>query len=122
MMSLFGSEWIVIPGVGLATFLLTYVNSDTILQWLKDQSLGNREYVIKRLDIMFVEINKRRVTGFMLMASFGLGFLAFIALLPNVVPGLVVGSVLTFVGWKIPKRMVDWFYERRSGQFVGQMV
>src|SRR5205807_198701 len=116
--NLFGAEWFVIPTVGICSFIITYVNADRIIAYLKQQSLGNREYVIKRLDIMFVEINKQRVTGAMLMASFGLGFLAFIALLPNVIPGLVVGALLTFVGWKIPKRVVDMFYERRSGQFV----
>jgi len=70
-MSLFSSLWLVLPGVGLCCFLITYVNSDKIIQWLRDQSLGNREYVLKKLDLMFVEINQRRITGAMLMVHQG---------------------------------------------------
>src|ERR1700691_6303806 len=111
-MNFFGSEWIVIPGIGFCSFVITYVNADKILAWMKEQSLGNREYVIKKLDEMFVEINKRRVTGAMLMASFGLGFLAFLMFWPHFTPGIVVGAALTVVGWKIPKAFVNWYYER----------
>src|SRR5579862_5523593 len=121
-MNFFGSEWIVIPGVGLCSFIITYVNADKIIAWMKEQSLGNREYVIKMLDQMFVEINKRRVTGAMLMASFGIGFLAFISTWPHFTVGLLLGGALTVLGWKIPKRFVGWYFERRCGQFVDQMV
>jgi tight adherence protein B len=121
-MSLFGSSWLVIPGVGLCTFLITYANADRIIAWLKEQSLGNREYVLKQLDIMFVEIDRKRITTGMLLISFGMGALAFIVFWPQVVFGLGIGAVLTFVGWKIPKKMVDWYYARRASLFVDQMV
>lgn len=122
MMAFFGSEWFVIPGVGLSTFFVVYLNSERILHWLKEQSLGNREYVIKKLDMMFVEIDGRKVTGAMLMMSFGLGTLTFFAMWPSVFPGLLVGGAVTFAGWRIPKRLVDIYAERRGQQFVDQMV
>lgn len=122
MNSLLGSDWVVIPGVGLATFILVYLNSERILNWLKEQSLGNREYVIKKLDMMFVEIDGRKVTGAMLMISFGLGGLVFFLFWPHVLIGLGAGAVVTVLGWRLPKRLIDIYADRRCGQFVDQMV
>jgi tight adherence protein B len=117
-----GATWVVIPGVGILTFIFIYYNADRIIDWLRNQSLGNREYVIKRLDLMFVDIDKRKITGAMLMVSFGMGFLAFAAFWPKVIFGLLIGTALTIVGWTIPKRVIDMYYNRRAGQFVDQMV
>jgi tight adherence protein B len=118
----FGATWLVIPAVGIITFAIIYNNSERIIAWLVKQSLGNREYVINRLDLMFVEIDKRRVTGAMLMVSFGIGILAFAAFWPNILLGLAIGCILTIVGWGIPKPVVNMYYNRRAGQFVDQMV
>ncbi len=122
MMAVFGSEWFVIPGVGLSLFVITYLNAERLLRWLKDQSLGNREYVIKKLDLMFVEVDAKKVTGAMLMVSFGIGGLFFIVLYPHVIAGLIVGSVVTVLGWRLPKLLVDMYAGRRAGVFVDQMV
>src|SRR5271170_3026039 len=122
VLDFFGTSWIVVPGIGLCSFLITYFNADRIVEFLRKQSLGNREYVIKRLDLMFVDIDKRRITGAMLMVSFGIGLLAFAAFWPNILIGLAIGSLLTIVGWGIPKRVINMYYNRRAGQFVDQMV
>ncbi len=122
MMSLFGSEWVVIPGVGLSLFVIVYLHAERILQWLRDQSLGNREYVVKKLDMMFVDVETKKVTGAMLMASFGVGALVFFAVWPNILLGVIFGGAVTVLGWRIPKRLVDIYQERRCVQFVDQMV
>jgi tight adherence protein B len=120
--SFFGSTWIVIPGVGICSFFITYTNADRIFAFLKAQSLGNREYVIKRLDLMFVEIDHKRITGAMLMGSFGLGALFFAMFWPNILVGLAAGCVVTVLGWRIPKILVDAYYLKRASKFVDQMV
>ena len=120
--SFFGSTWIVIPGVGICMFLLAYINADSIIAFLKSQSLGNREYVINKLDVMFVEINQKRITGAMLMGSFGFGGLIFAVFWPNILLGLAIGAVVTILGWRVPKILVDMYYSRRSSRFVDQMV
>ncbi|MCC6278201.1 MAG: type II secretion system F family protein [Oligoflexia bacterium] len=121
-MSFLASPWIVVPGVGVSVFAIVYVNADRIVEWLKRQSLGQREYIIQRLDIMFVEVDPKRLTMAMLLMSFGLGFLALLLFWPNVTSGLLFGSLLTFVGWKIPKLMVDLYYAQRASRFVDQLV
>jgi tight adherence protein B len=122
LMHFFGSIWIVLPLLGILTFIIIYQNADIVVDWLRKQSLGNREYVIQRLDLMFVDINKKRITGAMLMVSFGIGLLVFAAFWPNILLGLAVGSTFTILGWGVPKRVIDMYYNRRAGQFVDQMV
>jgi tight adherence protein B len=58
----------------------------------------------------------------MLMVSFGMGIIAFAAFWPNLIMGFLVGIALTIVGWSIPKRVVNMYYNRRAGHFVEQMV
>jgi tight adherence protein B len=121
-MSLFTSDWIVIPLCGAVAFTLSYVWSDQILRFLYDRSLGHREFIIQRLDMMFVEINHTRITVSMLLMSFGLGTLAFIAVWPSVTAGLILGAIVTIIGWTVPKYIVEFLYVRRCGRFVDQMV
>ncbi|MBK9293486.1 MAG: type II secretion system F family protein [Oligoflexia bacterium] len=116
------SEWLVIPAIGLSTFVISYLNADRFVEWLKAQSLGNREYVIKKLDMMFVEVDSKKITGAMLMVSFGLGALVFFVVWPSVILGLLLATLVTVVGWQIPKRVVDAYAENRGAQFVDQMV
>lgn len=116
------SDWVVIPGIGISTFIITYLNADRVVEWFKVQSLGNREYVIKKLDMMFVEVDSKKVTGAMLMVSFGFGALTFFAVWPNVILGLLLATIVTVLGFQLPKRFVDAYADRRAVQFVDQMV
>lgn len=119
---MFAKEWLVIPLFGVTIFTFSYFMSDRILVWIYKQSLGNREYVIQKLDLMFVEINNRQVTIAMLMLSFGFGSLVFVALWPSVLPGLFLGGIVTVLGWSVPKLIVDYLYSKRCGEFGNQMV
>lgn len=120
--SLFGSPWIVIPGVGLAVFFGIYYNAERIFNFLKEQSLGNREIILKKLDLMFVEVNERMLTTALLLTSFGLGFLSIIALWPEISIGVPLGVVLTVLGWRLPRIAVEMYFQKRCNDFVNQMV
>jgi tight adherence protein B len=52
----------------------------------------------------------------------GIGAAVFLAFLPNVAIGLLVGGIVTTIGWKIPKPIVDYLYDKRTKKFVLQMV
>src|ERR1017187_10005380 len=117
MTNFMSNPFFVIIGVGLSSFTIVYLNAERIITWLRDQSLGNREYVIQRLDIMFVEINKRRITGAMLMLSFGIGGLVFAALWPHVLLGLGCAAGVTVIGWRLPKIFVNVYYGQRASKF-----
>ena len=121
-MSFFYNEWILIPILGICAFIISYLWSDRILAWLYKRSLGNREYILEKLDQMFVETNRRNITLGMLLLSFGLGAIAFVVFWPKVIPGLLMGSIFTVLGWSIPKWLVDFIFQRRMGRFNDQMV
>lgn len=121
-MSLLANEWITIPLVGICVFVVCYMWADQVIGFLYARSLGHREFVISRLELMFVPIDRTKITISMLLMSFGLGALAFIAVWPSLFGGLILGSFITVVGWNVPKFLVEAAYNRRCNKFVDQMV
>ena len=122
MFSFFTQDWIFEITIGIIVFTISLFWSGRIISWLSRKSLGQRETVIELLDRMFVEINERQVTYFMLSLSFGLGSLVFLAFWPNLVPGVLFASVVTIVGWSTPKFLIQGIYNRRCDRLVDQMV
>lgn len=122
MMSLLANEWIMIPLVSIAVMVIAYRHGNQVLTFLQKKSLGQREDIIKMLDLMFVDINRKQITAAMLLMSFGMGTLVFFIFLPNVTAGLVIGSMVTIAGWSIPMAVVKYLFERRCTLFVDQMI
>jgi tight adherence protein B len=116
------NDWILIPSFGAAIFIISYAWSDRVLKFLYDRSLGHREYVIQKLDLMFVEVEPKKITISLLLLSFGMGTLAFIAVWPNIIAGMIIGSIFVVAGWTVPKYIVESMYTRRCTRFVDQMV
>lgn len=108
--------------MGLIIFFISYIWADRAYEFFHSRSLGSREYVIKKLESMYVDVDQKKLTITMLLASFGLGAVAFLALWPSVIPGLIFGGAFTFAGWNIPKLIVDYLYEKRCQRVVDQMV
>jgi tight adherence protein B len=103
-------------------FLLSYFWSERILAILHKRSLGNKDYVIEKLKLMFVDVEPRKVTIAMLLMSFGTGSLFFLLFWPNIIIGLIVGGIFTVLGWTLPKIVVDYLYHKRCVKFTDQMV
>ena len=107
---------------GLAFFVGIYSYNRKLLDWLRFQSLGTRDYVVERLQAMFIEVPSH----YILLGMFGIsvlpGSLVFLAFLPQLIPGLVFGTALALVGWKAPRPVVDYLYRKRNEKFVLQMV
>lgn len=122
MISLFTQDWVMIPLVSFCIFLVVYLWADQIINFLQKKSLGSREEILRLLDLMFVEVDKKKVTLLMLLLSFGLGTVFFLLFLPNVLAGFVIGAMVTVAGWTIPLLLIKSVYERRSNLFVDQMI
>lgn len=103
-------------------FVFTYFNIDRILAWLHRRSLGNLDHILQRLDLMFVETDRRRLTYTIWALSFGLGAVAFLLLWPSFILGAILAVAMTFAGWQIPKLLVDYLFERRCLKMTDQMV
>jgi tight adherence protein B len=122
MMQILTNEWIMIPLFSFCVFFIFYFWSESVLEWLYNRSLGKREEIIKILDLMFVEIDQKKITLLLLLLSFGLGFLFFMLFWPNVIAGFLIGGVVTVLGWSLPLTLVKNIYDRRANQFVDQMI
>ena len=107
---------------GVAIFMLSYHYNKRLLDWLRFQSLGTRDYIAVKLSLMFIDVPPEKILLGQLILSFGLGALVFILCLPYVAAGLLFGFVVMAIGWKSPKPIVDFFYRRRVNKFVLQMV
>jgi len=121
-MSFLGYNFVFIFLMGATVFIFSYFNSERILCFLYEKSLGNRQYVLDKLEQMFVDTTSRKVTASMLIGSFGIGFLFFLLLWPNLIAGFIIGGIVTVVGWQIPKFLVDYLFEKRCNKIVDQMV
>ncbi len=121
-MNIIYQDWFVIPAVGICVFILSFLWNERIIDWLKHRSLGQREEVISLMRLMFIEVDEKKITTTMLLCSFGLGFLLFLACWPNLIIGLILGAIMTVVGWSIPKMVMRNLYEKRCNKFVDQMV
>lgn len=122
MSTILGQSFIIIPAVAILVFVVVYLNAEKTIAFLTRRSLGQREEIIRLLELMFVEVDRKRITQLMLLVSFGLGGLMFIALWPHIFPGFVLGSAVTIAGWSLPKNIVFSLWNKRCGKFVDQMV
>ncbi len=108
-------------GFAVAVAAIGYQQSKRFLDWLRFQSLGTRDYIVDRLASMFIEIPPQKI----LMGLFGLSFgsgLLMLMIFRNLMPGVPFAIIMTIIGWKAPKPIVDWLYQRRIKKFVHQMV
>ncbi|MBX2996264.1 MAG: type II secretion system F family protein [Bdellovibrionaceae bacterium] len=120
--SLFSSPWIALPAFAVCVTVIFYFVFPRVFNTLARKSLGSREEVARLLDLMFVEVDQKKLTIMMLLVSFGLGIIFFLVLWPHVVIGIPVGVVVTFAMWSLPLMYVRKQWEKRCAKFVDQMV
>jgi tight adherence protein B len=110
--------------LGFAFFFYTYINSVKLFAWIDDQTYGTRDYILKKFEIMFIEVEPSKITIALLLMSFGSGFISFclIALLGKIALAVVVAIAFFLIGWKSPKPIVDIFENKRKKEYAIQMV
>ncbi|RYZ61710.1 MAG: hypothetical protein EOP09_19630, partial [Proteobacteria bacterium] len=102
-----------------------YFYSDRFLEWLRFQSIGTRDYIVDRLSLMFIEVSPNTVLLVQFLMSFGVGLTVFFtftigAHLPVV--GAAFGGLLTFIGWQLPRPLINFYYIRRVKIIEEQMI
>jgi tight adherence protein B len=115
-------KWLGLLLLGVSVFGVSYHYNKQFLDWLRFQSLGTRDYIVDKLSLMFIDIPPNQILLALFCMSFGLGGLVFLAFLPHLFPGIPFAIIMTIIGWKAPKPIVDWIYRRRVKKFVLQMV
>ncbi|MBY0386027.1 type II secretion system F family protein [bacterium] len=120
--ALFSSSFFVYPAVAAIVFVLTYFWSEKILQWLYQRSIGQKDEIAKYMELMFVTVDDKKLTWSLMSISLGLGLLFFVFFWPNIILGILFGSLMTLLGWTLPKFLFRSLYEKRCNTVVNQMV
>ncbi len=110
--------------IGIGCFIFCYVNSIKIFSWIDEQTSGTRDYILKKFEILFIEVDPQRLTWALLLLSFGSGIVVFciLALIGKMTLAIVAGVAVTIAGWKLPRPMVDYFEVKRIKKYQLQMV
>jgi tight adherence protein B len=110
--------------IGFVIFLFCLKYSMAIFAWIESQTLGTRSYIMEKLELLFIEVEPDRVTYLLLFSSIGLGSLTFIlfALMGKWILGFFLALFLSFLGFKLPKPIINFMIERRINEYTLQMV
>jgi tight adherence protein B len=110
--------------LGAMIFFIAYKNSIKIFNWIDEQTYGTRDYILKKFEIMFIEVDPQKITWALLTMSFGLGIIVFclLALVGKLGLAMTLGIAVMILGWKAPKPLVDYFELRRKKKYQLQMV
>jgi tight adherence protein B len=114
----------VLTVIGVMIFAYSYRNSIKLFNWIDQQTYGTRDYILKKFEIMFIEVDPQKITWALLFMSFGMGSISFsiLAFFGKIYLAILVGIVMMVVGWKSPKPIVDFFENRRKKKYSLQMV
>lgn len=110
--------------IGVMIFALAYKYSLNIFNWIENNTLGTRTYILEKLELLFIEVDPQKITYLLLLTSFGSGFLILIlcGVFGKWLLGFFLGLFVGFIGFKIPKPFIDLMYTRRIKQYQSQMV
>jgi tight adherence protein B len=110
--------------VGGLIFALSYKYSINIFDWVEQQTYGTRSYIMERLEFLFIEIPKDKLTYILLGSSVGLGLVTFLmfGILKLWAVGAFLGLIFSFVGFKAPRIIINHLVQKRITAYSGQMV
>lgn len=115
-------HWLLGGVVFLSALLVAYQFSGRILDWIKFQSIGTRDYIADKLQLMMIDVPPEKILMGQVGLSLGLGGIMFLVCLPNFGVGAFFGVMLAIMGWMLPKPIVNYMYAKRTDKFVNQMV
>lgn len=122
MQTILKHNWLSLPIFGITVFFAFYFIADKALIKLFEKSQGKKTSILQHMKLMGMEADDKKVTRMLLLSSFGVGFLIFILLWPNVGVGLTMGISFGIAGFQIPPIIFKNLYEKRCDLFVDQMV
>lgn len=118
-----GAEGIVIL-IGIITFLFCLRYAHAIFQWIEDQTFGTRSFILEKLEFLFIEIAPEKITYALLGISVGAGGITFLlfAIMGKWIIGFILAVIVAFLGFKIPKPIMNYLVEQRTKKYQSQMV
>ncbi|EQC47052.1 type II secretion system protein F [Bacteriovorax sp. BSW11_IV] len=110
--------------VGIMIFAFSFKYAVNIFEFIERQTLGTRTYILEKLELLFIEIDPNKITYALLALSVGSGAITILLFgaIGKWILGLIMGLIMTFLGFKIPKPFMDYLVEKRIKKYAAQMV
>jgi tight adherence protein B len=108
--------------VGGVMLIGLLTNGDKLYSWVGRKVSTERDWMVSKLDMMFIRITPRKCMQFYASYLIGLFLLGIFLLYPSLGGGFCFGLLFVFVGWKMPTRIINLIFSRRIKRFVSQMV
>jgi len=107
---------------GTLIFIVALINSKKALTYLDSKFEDRAEWLVKELDTLFIEFNKKTALILIYASTLGVGFIVFVLFLPNFLAGILIGSAVGFMISRAPMPVITWMKAKRSMTFNLQMV
>lgn len=123
VIQLIGVEFLV-GGIGFIVFLFCYRYSQVIFDFIEKQTFGTQVFVQDKLKLLFIDIEPKKITYTLLLCSVGIGLFTFfaIAIVGSWFLAIIFGLIVTFIGFKIPKPIMNFLVAKRVKKYESQMV
>lgn len=122
LQALLRHNWIALPLFGVAVFFAVYFWADKLLVILFEKSQGKKSSIMMHMKLLGMDVDEKKVIRMLLLSSFGVGFLFFILLWPNIPMGIFLGLSVGIAGFQLLPIVFQSLYEKRCDLFVEQMV
>lgn len=110
--------------IGLVLFSVCFKYSVGIFDFIEKQTMGTRTYIMEKLELLFIEVKAEKITYILLSLSLGSGCLVFLicGAIGKWLLGFILGLVFMFIGFKIPKPIINILVNKRIKEYEMQMV
>lgn len=113
---------IAIGWVGSVILIGLLINGDKLYSWVGNKVLAERDWMVAKLDLMFIEITPARCLRLYAAYLIFLFVLGNFLLWPSVGGGFCFGLFFVALLWKLPGKVINLIFKRRIKRFVFQMV
>lgn len=110
--------------IGFIIFALSFRYSKGLFNWIENQTMGTRTYILEKCELLHIKLDEDKLTIWLLAISIGSGsvFLLLFGFFGQWIIGLVVGMIVAFIGFKVPKVIINVLIEKRIKDYQSQMV
>lgn len=115
-------HWLLAVLVFFSALLVAFQFSGRILDWIRFQSIGTRDYLAEKLQLMMIDVPPEKILFYQVSFMVGLGGLVFLLCLPNLMAAAFFGTIMMAIAWVLPKPVINMMYQKRVTKFVEQMV
>ncbi len=116
------NTWVIMIATIVSVFISAFFGWEYVVDFVKVTAWANKDEIKRKLDLIYVDVEEDKLSMFLIMTSYGLGVVFFLMFLPNITAGLIMGTIVTVAGLKVPVIVIDSLYQKRCEKVVDQML